>query len=519
MPRKSSSKLHELIQSLTKAEKRHFKLHSAFTMKNSEGKQYLRLFDVLEKQAHYDEEKVLQLLPDVKEFFVIKNVLYNNILKSLSSLYSEKSPRMFTRSKLNEIEVLFRKGLYKQGHKQIEQTKKKAEQNEQFETLLQLINMEQKLLVSAMSFKSLKSYKERIRALIDETKKVLIVLENIKDYDALLLPITRLHFEGAQFQQKKDLIYLQELMKNELLQSPSKALSQRAQLNFHYIWGIYYKLIHQKEKALPYFQKRLALFDDIAVFKQELFSDYLSTLQMATELASETNLPEQAEEWLKKLKTLYSTKDALSPEQQTNLFIYYFLASAEYHKTRGDYLHILKNAKTISSGIALYSEQINPGLQQELMYYIAYAYFATGKFSTAKNILQPIIENKSTGVKSDIYNLSNILYLLCLLETDDHSSVKSVAKIRLKSLDKENVYHDIDAEIIYLVIKLIGVEKKYMRRHYYDFRDYLMSRQFEMEHLKLYKYFDVFAWLEGKIHNRTIAEHQKHSIAYNPSST
>ena len=94
-----------------------------------------------------------------------------------------------------------------------------------------------------------------------------------------------------------------------------------------------------------------------------------------------------------------------------------------------------------------------------------------------------------------------------------------MAKIRLKSLDKENVYHDIDAEIIYLVIKLIGVEKKYMRRHYYDFRDYLMSRQFEMEHLKLYKYFDVFAWLEGKIHNRSIAEQQNYSIAYNPSST
>ncbi len=76
-------------------------------MKNSEDKQFFRLFDILEKAKNYDEEKVIAQLPDVKEFFVIKNVLYNNILKSLSALYSEKSPRMFTRSKLNEIEVLF----------------------------------------------------------------------------------------------------------------------------------------------------------------------------------------------------------------------------------------------------------------------------------------------------------------------------------------------------------------------------------------------------------------------------
>ncbi|MFM7022062.1 MAG: hypothetical protein ACKOXB_03725 [Flavobacteriales bacterium] len=510
MPRKSSSKLHELIHSLTKAEKRHFKLHASFAMKNSEDKQFFRLFDILEKAKSYDEEKVIAQLPDVKEFFVIKNVLYNSILKSLSALYTEKSPRMFTRSKLSEIEVLFRKGLYKQGHKQIEQTKKKAEQNEQFETLLQLINMEQKLLVSAMSFKSLKSYKERIRVLMDETKKVLIIIENIKEYDSLVLPITRLHFEGAQYQQKQDLHYLQELMKNELLQSENKALSKRALLNFHYIWGVYYKLIHHKEKALPYFQKRLNLFEETAVFKEELFADYLSTLQLATELAA--NQPQLAEEWLKKLTQLYSQKESLAPEQQTSLFIYFFLASVEYCKNKGDYKAILKQEETIKEGINVYQEQINAGLQQELMYYIGYAYFALGKFAQSKLILKQIIENKSTGIKSDIFNLANILYLLCLYETEEHSLVKSVAKSWLKSLDKENVYHEIDAEIIYLVIKLIGVEKTRTRRQYYDFRDYLMSRQFELEHLKLYKYFDVFAWLEGKIHGKTIAEHQKQAV-------
>mgnify|MGYP000371151749 FL=1 len=128
MPRKSSSKLHELIQSLTKSEKRYYKLHASFVMKNSEENQYLRLFDILERAKVYDEVKVMKELKDVKEYFVIKNVLYSSILKSLAGLYAEKSSRMFTRSKLNEIDILFRKGLYKQGHKLIDQTKKKAEQ-------------------------------------------------------------------------------------------------------------------------------------------------------------------------------------------------------------------------------------------------------------------------------------------------------------------------------------------------------------------------------------------------------
>ncbi len=506
MPRKSSSKLHELIQSLTKSEKRYYKLHASFVMKNSEENQYLRLFDILERAKVYDEVKVMKELKDVKEYFVIKNVLYSSILKSLAGLYAEKSSRMFTRSKLNEIDILFRKGLYKQGHKLIDQTKKKAEQNEQFETLLQLINMEQKLLVSAMAFKSLKSYKERIKVLMDETKNVLNTIENIKEYDTLLLPIARLHFEGAQFQQKKDLHYLEELMKNDLLSSEQKTLSLRARLNFYYIWGMYHKLLFQKDKALPFFEKRLKLFENVDVFMQEMFSDYLFTLQFTAELAEETNKRELCEKLLTQLQKLYLAHEEFAPEHQSNLFVYYFLAKFENLKFHNRFEEIIPFEEEIFEGIEKYKAQINIGLQQELFYYIAYAYFAVGKFKQAEKVLQSILNNKSTGVKSDIFNISNILYLLCLYENGNHEAVKNTAKVWMKSLDKENVYFEIDSEIIQLLLRLIRSEKKQARSHFYDFRDFLMSRQFDMQQLKLYKYFDASSWLEGKIHGKTIFE-------------
>ena len=56
-------------------------------------------------------------------------------------------------------------------------------------------------------------------------------------------------------------------------------------------------------------------------------------------------------------------------------------------------------------------------------------------------------------------------------------------------------------------MRLIRSEKKFIRSHFYDFRDFLMSRQFDMQQLKIYKYFDAVAWLEGKIHGKTIFEH------------
>lgn len=47
--------LPRLIQSLTKSEKRYFKM---FTSLQSGEKSYLKLFDAIEKMEEYDEEKI-----------------------------------------------------------------------------------------------------------------------------------------------------------------------------------------------------------------------------------------------------------------------------------------------------------------------------------------------------------------------------------------------------------------------------------------------------------------------------
>ena len=66
MPNRSADILFQLIKSLEKAEKRHFKLY----IKRSSGKEDLkiiRLFDALVKQKEYDEKKLLKKMPDISK--------------------------------------------------------------------------------------------------------------------------------------------------------------------------------------------------------------------------------------------------------------------------------------------------------------------------------------------------------------------------------------------------------------------------------------------------------------------
>ena len=110
---KPSPELFNLIQSLSKSEKRFFKLSSSL----QEGeKNYLKLFETIEKQQQYNEaeikkkyenEKFIQHLPSEK------NHLYKLILKSLRGYHSDNSINSILKQELKNIEILYNKALYK----------------------------------------------------------------------------------------------------------------------------------------------------------------------------------------------------------------------------------------------------------------------------------------------------------------------------------------------------------------------------------------------------------------------
>jgi len=92
MSNRSTDILFQLIKSLEKAEKRHFKLY----IKRSSGKEDLkivRLFDALDKLKDYDEKPLLKKLDDVTkpQLANLKTHLYKQILASLRLLKSADS--------------------------------------------------------------------------------------------------------------------------------------------------------------------------------------------------------------------------------------------------------------------------------------------------------------------------------------------------------------------------------------------------------------------------------------------
>lgn len=135
---KNSDDLFVLIKSLSKSEKRYFKLHY------SDEKVYLKIFVLLERQKEYDPEVLNEL--NLKQPHVYKNYLYRMILKSLRSCHSENSELIKLYNCLENFDLLYSKGLLKQAEKALIKAKSIAAASGKLFMLPEIYQMEQKIL-------------------------------------------------------------------------------------------------------------------------------------------------------------------------------------------------------------------------------------------------------------------------------------------------------------------------------------------------------------------------------------
>ena len=143
MSNRSTDILFQLIKSLEKAEKRHFKLY----IKRSSSREDLKviqLFDAIDKGKDYDEKIILKKLPGIEkpQFANLKTHLYKELLASLRLLKSSDSIDLQLHEQLDYARILYNKGLYLQSLKILEKVKGLAKSYHQESFLIQVISLE-----------------------------------------------------------------------------------------------------------------------------------------------------------------------------------------------------------------------------------------------------------------------------------------------------------------------------------------------------------------------------------------
>ena len=148
MPISHGDQLFNLIRSLSKAEKRTFKLYTKRLNKDSDPK-FIQLFDILDKQKTYQEDLIYKRFHQLSKVQLsnLKRHLYTQILISLRLIHINKNIDIQIREQIDFARILYGKGLYLQSLKLLDRIKTIAETSHQDFLLIEIFEF-QKLIES-----------------------------------------------------------------------------------------------------------------------------------------------------------------------------------------------------------------------------------------------------------------------------------------------------------------------------------------------------------------------------------
>ena len=146
MSKRSTDILFQLIRSLEKAEKRHFKLYIRRSSYN-ENLKVIQLFDALDKLTEYDEKMILKKIPAIQKAQLsnLKSHLYKQLLASLRLLKSADSIDLQLNEQFDYAHILYKKGLFFQSLKLLEKANETAKIHQKFTFLTQVIALEKRI--------------------------------------------------------------------------------------------------------------------------------------------------------------------------------------------------------------------------------------------------------------------------------------------------------------------------------------------------------------------------------------
>lgn len=167
---KSSDELHDLIHSLTVAEKGYFKKYYA-DIREKSNRIYVELFDAISAQEEYNEALIRKKLKNhaISGYLSkAKSRLWDMIMKCLRELHSKESDTAKIMNTLLDAEILRKKRMIKLSYKKLEQVQTEASANISSPLLLEI--MQRKLIYTQFAFEFPEDLLRELHILFEQFK-------------------------------------------------------------------------------------------------------------------------------------------------------------------------------------------------------------------------------------------------------------------------------------------------------------------------------------------------------------
>ena len=494
--------LFDLIKSLSKAEKRNFKLYATRTSGNHEAK-FIQLFDAMDSLNEYDEAKIMKRCPVSKlQLSNMKAHLYNQILVSLRLLNVQHNSILQIREQMDFARILYDKGLYKQSLKILEKAKSMAQSCQQNTMVLDAIEF-QNIIESLYLNRSMADNVEFTR----QAKELCSRVENCNELSAISLHLYSLYQQLGYVRSEKDLNLINQYFSFRLEQYKHSSLSFTEKFYYYQAMVWYNYILHNFRNCYRYARKWLDLFEQNPNMKNTMYDNYIHGF---SRLLDGLFLMNDYERMVAALDKFQLERENIS-ESSDNVKL--IADTIHYYNT----INLYCMEGNFESGVQIIPEIelfINENLnnlelhKRMLFYYkIACLYFGNCQYEECITSLERIIETRDHTIRRDLQCFARILNLISHYELGSDSNISHQVRTLYSFLVRMNDMHKIQSEIIGFIRKMTDVKKEQ------DFHKELINLHSRLKLLeshpyerRTFFYLDIISWIESKIEGISMAD-------------
>jgi hypothetical protein len=503
MSNPNTDTLFQLIHSLEKSEKRHFKLY----IKRSSAKEDLKivqLFDAISSMNDYDEKLLLKKLPGTEkpQLYNLRSHLYKQILASLRLLKSADSIDLQLNEQFDYAHILYKKGLFVQSLKILDKAKETARANQKFNFLTQVLALE-KRIESLHITRGMQSRAELLSAEAVEISNKIVMLTRLSN---LSLQLYSWYIKNGHARNEKDETGIKHFMKENL---PANANAQTGFYEKIYLYQSYTWYAFIRQDFLMYYrysQKWVNLFDEQPLMIRVETGLYIKGLHNLLNAHFDLKNYQKFEITLRQFEAFAQTDRVKDHDNfRIQAFIYISSAKINQHFIVGTFKEGLVLVPGIEEKLKEYALFIDTHRVLVFNYKIATLYFGSGEYEKCIDYLQRII-NDNVQLRNDLQCYARLLHLMAHYELGNFEIIESLSRSVYRFMAKMENLTIIEEEMFRFLRKSFHISRHKLKPEFEKFLEKIKKFEKSRFETRAFAYLDIISWVESKLYSKPVSE-------------
>lgn len=498
---KKKEQLFQLIKSLSKEEKRHFKLY-VNKYNSTRENNYLKLFNAIDKQEVYNEAAIKEQFKEetfIRQLTVTKHYLQKQIMRSLQNLHYDDTVDLSMLALHHQLAVM-----YKKGHYEIcrELVKKGLEVSSKHERFLEWIGF-LKWELDLINKMDIEEYKRSLSKYMEKTSQLLSWYEINTLGNHIINEIELFSLNTPTFGTKSS--YYENLIEKieTLINGIDLAnLPLKTRFNLYFPLALSYLSIVDYVKAYElYWQIYNDMKDDYIA--KELHEEFINTLTGLIYCSGALNKPDSAKTALNELKNIPDVNRHIEFRKAESLSFFPLINCA----LSGDLYNGLTAIEIIESFLQNYQDKIMKVQYIYAYYYAAYIYIGGGNYNLALKYLRKADALHSRELLPNLRLGIKLMEIIIFYEQKKYELVESrLRSLQRQLLNEENIksFLKIFSKYFQKLILLAHDSNEEVKLYKLFLENLLgMNRR---DQISLFIFFDLISWLQSKIDGTTPGE-------------